>query len=1469
MLYLKFMCDLELANLFDTLILEDKSEASMNSNELTAIVTAAISAALKSQKEDFDKKIEQITKKFATALPGNVEPFEEVRIVGNVQCDETLDLVKSLPEFNGKQEDYVSWRQAAHTAYKLYERYEGSAKHYQAVALIRNKIRGPADNVLASFNTVLNFKAIIARLDFTYADKRPIYLIEQELSTLRQGNLTIIQFYDEVERKLTLLTNKTIMTYEGNLAISINEKYRTDALRVFISGLRKPLCDILFSTRPTDLPSALALAQELEANHERYTFATLFSKRFDDNSRSQPSDRRSLENNNGQLEYWNTHKNPHFQHNYNRQQKRSFTQNGTQKGPEPMEIDPSTSRFRRPSNFELKNSPNGTLDQTKANNFQGSRQRQFPQNTGNLGQQTKRRSDFERSTGPKMQRINHITQDRAGKISYDDLVKSEVEDIEEEIHFLGERSLLPWVSRTIGDEKRIIKMLIDTGASKSYIRPFKVLKGIVPLAKPFLVKSIHGETKVSEKCKVHLFGINSDFVILPTLINFDAIIGLDLLTQVNAIVDLKKGIVTHDFGIEKLLFTECENINIIQIKHESVPLAVKDEFLKMIRKRSNAFADPNESLPYNTNIVATIRTKHEEPIYSKLYPYPLGVADFVENEIKELLHNGIIRPSRSPYNNPIWVVDKKGFDELGNRKKRLVVDFRKINEVTIDDKYPIPNVTSILSNMGQSQYFSTLDLKSGFHQIELAERDREKTAFSVSNGKYEFCRLPFGLKNAPSIFQRAIDDVLRERIGKSCYVYVDDVIIFSQTKEKHVEDVNWVLKSLYDANMRVSVEKSQFFKNEIEYLGFIVSRGGIKTCPDKVHTMLNFPAPENLYSLRSFLGLASYYRCFIKDFASIAKPLTDILKGENGKVSANRSKKVKITLDSMQYQAFDTLKRILISEDVMLAYPDFKKHFDLTTDASNHGLGAVLSQDGRPITMISRTLKGNELNFATNERELLAIVWALKNLRNYLYGVKHLNIFTDHQPLTFAVSDRNSNAKLKRWRAFIDEHNAKLHYKPGKENNVADALSRQQVNLVEQDTNSDCATIHSERSLTYTIQAVEKPINCFKNQIIIEEAENPSKRTFIVFGNRARHLIQFRDKNTLLGTIQDLVNTNVVNAIHCSLPILAHIQHDLVQLFPNTKFKYAEKFVTDIFDQNDQMEIIITEHNRAHRAAQENVKQILNDYFFPKLEKKAKEAVGNCKICSKSKYNRHHQRHKIAETPIPSYLGEILHIDVFSTDSKFFLTCLDKFSKFAVVQTVQSRTIVDIKPQLMQLLNIFPNAKTIYCDNEKSFNSNTVRYLLANSFGIEIVNAPPLHSASNGQVERFHSTLIEIARCIKLERSIEDTRDLILLATIEYNKTIHSVTNKRPIDIFRPMTENTNISTEIPARLKHAQQLELNTHNKNRMERKFHTGDKVLVKRNTRLGNKLTPLYDEQIIEKDLGTTVLIKGRVVHKDNLK
>lgn len=250
----------------------------MNNSDIERIVQAAVTGALASQAALFEQKIEQLTGQFRSLDAPQVQAYRPVEINRSVRCDEGLDVVKCLPIFQGDRSAYVSWRHAAVNAYEVFKEFNGSSKHYQAVAIIRNKIAGAADGTLTSFATPLNFDAIIARLDHTYADKRPIYLLEQEMSTLRQGNLSVGEYYDEVEKVLTLLTNKTVMTYEREIASSLNNKYRQDALRIFISGLKRSLSDTLFAARPADLPAALALAEELEVNRQRYNFAASFSK---------------------------------------------------------------------------------------------------------------------------------------------------------------------------------------------------------------------------------------------------------------------------------------------------------------------------------------------------------------------------------------------------------------------------------------------------------------------------------------------------------------------------------------------------------------------------------------------------------------------------------------------------------------------------------------------------------------------------------------------------------------------------------------------------------------------------------------------------------------------------------------------------------------------------------------------------------------------------------------------------------------------------------------------------------------------------------------------------------------------------------------------------------------------------------------------------------------------------------------
>ncbi|GBP12168.1 Retrovirus-related Pol polyprotein from transposon gypsy [Eumeta japonica] len=480
----------------------------------------------------------------------------------------------------------------------------------------------------------------------------------------------------------------------------------------------------------------------------------------------------------------------------------------------------------------------------------------------------------------------------------------------------------------------------------------------------------------------------------------------------------------------------------------------------MYRERIDKLMKENNG---TTTVEATIRTKTDEPIWTQQYPYPIAGNDFVNRKIDRLIKDGIIQRSNSPYNSPIWTVPKKGLDEDGRPKKRMVIDYQKLNFHTITDRYIIPNVNMTIQNLGKAKYF-TLDLESGFHQVKIRKEDREKSAFCVNGEKYEFIRMPFALKNAPSIFQRFVDDILREYIGKFAYVYIDDVLIYSSSPEEHMEHIEIIFDALNKATLKVSDEKSKFFQTEVEYLGHIITHNKIATNPEKVEAIEKYPLPQTLKDLRGFLGMTGYYRKFVQGYAGIAKPLTIHLRGD--------------------IEAFNKLKNCL-KEQVELFQPNFDKPFELTTDASNIAIGAVLSQTKKPIFFLSRTLSKTEENYSTNEKELLAIIWALQKLRNYIYGTTDLTIYTDHQSLTHAISEKNPNPKLKRWKAIIEDFGAKLAYKPGHQNVVADALSRQCINT------SSIDTAHSaESSYTEIIKQVSRPMNAYAIKLSLYPTKN-------------------------------------------------------------------------------------------------------------------------------------------------------------------------------------------------------------------------------------------------------------------------------------------------------------------------------------------------------------------------------------------
>lgn len=497
--------------------------------------------------------------------------------------------------------------------------------------------------------------------------------------------------------------------------------------------------------------------------------------------------------------------------------------------------------------------------------------------------------------------------------------------------------------------------------------------------------------------------------------------------------------------IDEPLSNNQDNIlksNLKQLRLEHCNQEEKKAIRELCFEYRDIFYCEKIPLTFTNQIQHKINLKNETPIYTKTYRYPEVHKEEVRNQINKMMDQGIIQDSISPWSSPIWIVPKK-LDASGKRKWRLVVDYRKLNEETIDDKYPLPNISDILDKLGRSQYFTTLDLANGFHQIEMCSEDICKTAFSTENGHYEFKRMPFGLKNAPSTFQRVMDNVLRGIQNEECLVYLDDIVIFSTSLQEHLERLRKVFERLRKANFKVQLDKSEFLRKEVNYLGHVITSQGVKPNPDKIEAIKKFPIPTTPKEIKSFLGLVGYYRKFIQNFAKITKPLTKCLK-KNSKIIHNQE----------FISAFNTCKNLLINAPI-LQYPDFKKPFILTTDASNVALGAVLSQgqigSDKPIAFASRTLNETETRYSTIEKELLAIVWACKYFRPYLFGRK-FTIYTDHRPLIWLFNLKEPNSKLVRWRLKLEEFDYDIMYKKGKINTNADALSRIQINALENES---------------------------------------------------------------------------------------------------------------------------------------------------------------------------------------------------------------------------------------------------------------------------------------------------------------------------------------------------------------------------------------------------------------------------------
>ncbi|XP_074555934.1 uncharacterized protein LOC141811777 [Curcuma longa] len=389
-------------------------------------------------------------------------------------------------------------------------------------------------------------------------------------------------------------------------------------------------------------------------------------------------------------------------------------------------------------------------------------------------------------------------------------------------------------------------------------------------------------------------------------------------------------------------------------------------------------------------------------------------------------------PGATIPNRPAYRSNPAEIKELQKQKDgtwRMCVDCRAINKITVKYRHPIPRLDDMLDELHGSCIFSKIDLKSGYHQIRMREGDEWKTAFKTRYGLYEWLVMPFGLTNAPSTFMRLMNHILRAFIGDFVVVYFDDILIYSKNLDEHLNHLQKVLLVLRNEKLYANLQKCSFCTSQIEFLGYIVSAKGIAVDEEKVKAIREWPTPKTINEVRSFHGLASFYRRFVKNFSTLAAPLTEVVK-----------KNVGFHWDSEQNSAFNLLKEKLTSAPI-LALPNFAKTFEIECDASGIGIGAVLIQEGQPLAYFSEKLSGATLNYPTYDKEMYALVRALETWQHYLWP-KEFVIHTDHESLKHLKSQSKLNRRHAKWVEFIESFPYVIKYKRGMENIVADALSR-------------------------------------------------------------------------------------------------------------------------------------------------------------------------------------------------------------------------------------------------------------------------------------------------------------------------------------------------------------------------------------------------------------------------------------------
>ena len=737
-----------------------------------------------------------------------------------------------------------------------------------------------------------------------------------------------------------------------------------------------------------------------------------------------------------------------------------------------------------------------------------------------------------------------------------------------------------------------------------------------------------------------------------------------------------------------------------------------------------------------------------EPVKQKTRGVPYSFKENFRKTLMEMKAAGMIVDSKSPWCSPVRLVKKP------DGSVRICVDYRRLNNVTIKDSYPIPRIEEIFAHLSKAKIFSTIDLCSSYNQIRLSKDSQQYTAFSCEYGFFEYRVLPQGVTNGCSTFQRIMTKVLEGHIGIRCFVYLDDVICWSEKDENHINDVKAIIDRLRQYKLKIKLSKCKFARRKIEYLSHIITNGTLSPNPEKIAAVSQYKRPTTVKQLQSFLGLISYYRKFIKNCSTIASPLIKLTEKTTDFIWTNDCE-----------ISFQTLKHFLTSNDHVLALPDFNKPFVIECDASKYGIGGVLSQkQGRhfkPIAYFSKHLTKTERNYSTSEREMLAVVLSVEHFKQYVYG-QAFTVYSDHEPLKFLATSDVPAPRLARLQKRLGIYNYTLEYRPGKSHQNADALSR----MCDENSNE----VH-ETDSTLVINAMHVTNDCSNSEQLEDE--------------NLRWIIQLMKYHPARPSITDFANKEC-KSLYSQWHKLKIWKNRLYREYIDSQDQIWYQYVVP---SNKRESLIKSFHDPptcGHLGFKKTRDRMIIKYYWYNMERAIDNYVKSCIQCQTNKVTNKYNIETM--TPIVTTRpNEIICTDVMgpipetTNGYKHILVISDHFTKYSEFFPMKTVTAQETAKRIVEYISRHSVPESILSDRGTNFNSILLSEILE-LLDVHKLNSSPHYPICNGQVERMNRSIQAMLRNYCNENK-NDWDNFLPLIQFAYNSSIHSTTQYSPFEL--------------------------------------------------------------------------------------